>query len=45
MAHLGGETSNALAQEFDDLSALFDTLADWNKQLQHIEIEFEEPQP
>jgi len=35
VAHLEGETSNAL----------FETLADWDHQLKHADIDFEEPQP
>jgi hypothetical protein len=35
MAHLEGETSNAL----------FEELADWNQHLQHNNLPFEEPSP
>ena len=35
LVHLEGETSNAL----------FETLADWDHQLKHADIDFEEPQP
>lgn len=38
MVRLEGETSNT----HDDL---FDTLDDWNKQLSHVSIDFEEPCP
>lgn len=49
MAETPGESSNSR----DDLTAIFDTLADWEKQLQHIELpepsnvgdEFEGPSP
>ena len=35
MARLEGESSNAL----------FETLEDWDHQLKHADIDFEEPQP
>ena len=40
-----GQAGSMAEKQGETLNSLFDILADWNHQLKHAKVDFEEPRP